>query len=80
MTWTPRRSNPLAGVGLHHLIRNPGRHGAVRVQQPGRVPTGKVRYDKLKAAVARVLGFSRARVETERWTAGPTATKSEPAT
>lgn len=35
----------------------------------GGVPTGKVRYDNLKAAVARVLGFSRARVETERWTA-----------
>lgn len=35
----------------------------------GGVPTGKVRYDNLKAAVARVLGLSRARVETERWTA-----------
>jgi protein-L-isoaspartate O-methyltransferase len=28
-----------------------------------------VRYDNLKAAVAQVLGFTRARVETERWTA-----------
>jgi transposase len=35
----------------------------------GGVPTGQVRYDNLKAAVARVLGLSRARVETERWTA-----------
>lgn len=35
----------------------------------GGVPAGQVRYDNLKAAVARVLGFSRARVETERWTA-----------
>ncbi|MFJ7280986.1 IS21 family transposase [Kitasatospora sp. NPDC098663] len=35
----------------------------------GGVPTGKVRYDNLKAAVAQVLGFSRQRVETERWTA-----------
>lgn len=35
----------------------------------GGVPTGRVRYDNLKAAVAQVLGFSRARVETERWTA-----------
>ena len=35
----------------------------------GGVPAGKVRYDNLKAAVAQVLGFSRARVETERWTA-----------
>ncbi|MEV2272929.1 hypothetical protein [Nonomuraea africana] len=25
------------------------------------MPTGKVRYDNLKAAVARVLGFARAR-------------------
>ncbi|WP_433017928.1 hypothetical protein [Kribbella sp. CA-294648] len=30
------------------------------------VPFGKIRYDNLKAAVARVLGFPRARVETER--------------
>ncbi|MEU6789161.1 hypothetical protein ABZ912_59130 [Nonomuraea angiospora] len=35
----------------------------------GGVPTGKVRYDNLKPAVARVLGFSRARVESERWVA-----------
>lgn len=35
----------------------------------GGVPTGQVRYDNLKAAVAQVLGFSRARVETDRWTA-----------
>jgi hypothetical protein len=34
----------------------------------GGVPTGKVRYDNLKAAVARVLG-SRRRIENERWTA-----------
>ncbi len=30
---------------------------------------GKVRYDNLKAAVAQVIGFSRQRVEAERWTA-----------
>jgi transposase len=35
----------------------------------GGVPVGKIRYDNLKAAVARVLGFSRQRVETDRWTA-----------
>ncbi|MET8170169.1 hypothetical protein ABZT34_39050 [Streptomyces sp. NPDC005329] len=35
----------------------------------GGVPTGKVRYDNLRAAVAQVLGFSRHRVEAERWTA-----------
>ncbi|MEV6818448.1 IS21 family transposase [Nocardiopsis dassonvillei] len=35
----------------------------------GGVPFGKIRYDNLKAAVAQILGFSRQRVETERWTA-----------
>jgi transposase len=35
----------------------------------GGVPFGKIRYDNLKAAVAQILGFTRARVETERWTA-----------
>jgi transposase len=35
----------------------------------GGVPTGKVRYDNLKSAVAQVLGFTRQRVETERWVA-----------
>lgn len=33
------------------------------------VPRGQIRYDNLKAAVAQVLGFSRHRVETERWVA-----------
>jgi len=33
----------------------------------GGVPAGKVRYDNLTSAVARVLGFTRARVETDRW-------------
>ncbi len=35
----------------------------------GGVPAGKIRYDNLKAAVAQVIGFSRARVETDRWIA-----------
>ena len=35
----------------------------------GGVPTGKVRYDNLKSAVASVIGFSRQRVETDRWIA-----------
>ncbi|GAA0617909.1 hypothetical protein GCM10010394_55230 [Streptomyces crystallinus] len=34
----------------------------------GGVPRRKVRYDNLKAAMARVLGLSRARVETDWWT------------
>jgi hypothetical protein len=33
------------------------------------VPRGKVRYDNLKAAVSRVLGFTRYRQEADRWTA-----------
>ncbi|MER5624464.1 hypothetical protein ABT061_25865 [Streptosporangium sp. NPDC002544] len=33
------------------------------------MPTGKIRYDNLKSAVAQVIGFSRSRVETDRWTA-----------
>jgi hypothetical protein len=35
----------------------------------GGVPRSQIRYDNLKAAVAQVLGFSRQRVETERWIA-----------
>lgn len=35
----------------------------------GGIPRGRIRYDNLRAAVERVLGFSRARVETDRWTA-----------
>ncbi|MEV4225475.1 IS21 family transposase [Nonomuraea sp. NPDC049725] len=35
----------------------------------GGVPSGKVRYDNLKAAVAQVVGFARARVENQRWVA-----------
>ena len=35
----------------------------------GGVPFGKVRYDNLRAAVARVVGLGRSRVETDRWTA-----------
>lgn len=35
----------------------------------GGVPTGKIRYDNLKAAVASVVGSSRQRVETDRWIA-----------
>lgn len=32
-------------------------------------PAGQIRYDNLKAAVAQVIGFSRHRVETDRWVA-----------
>jgi transposase len=35
----------------------------------GGMPSGKIRYDNLKAAVAQVIGLSRSRVEADRWTA-----------
>lgn len=35
----------------------------------GGVPAGRIKYDNLKAAVAQVIGFSRQRVETDRWIA-----------
>lgn len=35
----------------------------------GGIPAEQIRYDNLTSAVSRVLGFSRARVENERWTA-----------
>ena len=35
----------------------------------GGVPRGKIRFDNLKAAVASIIGFTRARIETERWVA-----------
>ena len=35
----------------------------------GGVPSGKIRYDNLKAAVAQVIGLTRSRVEADRWTA-----------
>ncbi|MDN5770241.1 MAG: IS21 family transposase, partial [Microlunatus sp.] len=35
----------------------------------GGVPAGKIRCDNLKAAVAQVIGFSRQRVEADRWRA-----------
>lgn len=33
----------------------------------GGVPAGRIRYDNLKAAVTQVIGFSRQRVEADRW-------------
>lgn len=39
------------------------------LQVLGGVPADKIRYDNLKAAVAQVIGFSRQRVETDRWVA-----------
>jgi transposase len=33
------------------------------------LPSGRIRYDHLKAAVAQVTGLGRLRVEVDRWTA-----------
>lgn len=63
-----------SGKAVHRIFASGGHEAfleghvhAFRVL--GGVPTGKIGYDNLKAAVAQVLGLSRARVETQRWTA-----------
>lgn len=63
-----------SGKAVHRISASAGQEAffeghahAFRVL--GGVPAGKIRYDNLKAAVARVIGFSRQRVETDRWTA-----------
>lgn len=63
-----------SGRAVHRIFASGGQEAffeghAHALSVLGGVPTGRVRYDNLKAAVAQVLGFSRARVETERWTA-----------
>ncbi|MER5326904.1 IS21 family transposase [Streptosporangium roseum] len=63
-----------SGKAVHRVLATGGQEAffeghvhAFRVL--GGVPTGKVRYDNLKAAVSAVLGFSRSRTESPRWTA-----------
>jgi len=63
-----------SGKAVHHVSLSGGQEAffeghehAFRVL--GGVPAGKVRYDNLKAAVSTVIGFSRSRVEADRWTA-----------
>lgn len=63
-----------SGKAVHRVFASAGQETffeghvhALRVL--GGVPRGRVRYDNLKAAVAQVLGLSRARVETDRWIA-----------
>jgi transposase len=63
-----------SGRAVHKIFASGGQEAffeghAHALSVLGGVPTGHVRYDNLKAAVAQVLGFTRARVETERWTA-----------
>ncbi|MFB4319940.1 IS21 family transposase [Actinomadura sp. 21ATH] len=63
-----------SGKAVHRVTASAGQEAffeghahAFRVL--GGVPTGKVRYDNLRAAVAKVVGLSRVRVENERWVA-----------
>ncbi|CAI7975884.1 hypothetical protein FRAHR75_2050002 [Frankia sp. Hr75.2] len=63
-----------SGKAVHRIFASGGQEaffeGHVHAFEVlGGLPTGKVRYDNLKIAVAQVLGFTRARVETTRWTA-----------
>lgn len=63
-----------SGKAVHRMFASGGQEAffeghAHAFKVLGGVPTGKIRYDNLKAAVAQVLGFTRARVETARWTA-----------
>lgn len=63
-----------SGKAVHRIFASGGQEaffeGHVHALKTlGGVPTGKVRYDNLRSAVAKVLGFSRQRIETERWTA-----------
>ncbi|MFE7114948.1 IS21 family transposase [Streptomyces sp. NPDC057654] len=63
-----------SGKAVHHISASQGQEaffeGHIHAFQVlGGIPKGKVRYDNLTSAVARVLGFTRARVETDRWVA-----------
>ncbi|WP_416069978.1 IS21 family transposase [Streptomyces sp. ME01-18a] len=62
-----------SGKAVHRVFATAGQEAffeghvhAFRVL--GGVPRCQIRYDNLKAAVERVLGFSRGRIEAERWT------------
>jgi hypothetical protein len=64
----------LSGKAVHRVFLSGGQEAfledhAHALAVLGGFPTGRVRYDNLKSAVARVHGFTRARVETDRWTA-----------
>ncbi|MGP5673819.1 IS21 family transposase [Brachybacterium alimentarium] len=63
-----------SGKGIHRISASAGQEAffeghahAFRIL--GGVPTGKIRYDNLKAAVSAVIGFSRQRIEGDRWIA-----------
>ncbi|WP_199512209.1 IS21 family transposase [Nucisporomicrobium flavum] len=63
-----------SGKAVHRIFASGGQEAFLEGHEHafealGGVPVGKIRYDNLRAAVAQVLGFSRQRVETARWTA-----------
>ena len=63
-----------SGKAVHRVSLSGGQEAFFEVHEHafrvlGGVPAGKIRYDNLKSAVAQVIGFSRSRVETGRWTA-----------
>lgn len=63
-----------SGKAVHRVFASGGQEAFLEghvhaLSVLGGVPSGKVRYDNLKAAVAQVLGLSRQRVETDRWVA-----------
>jgi transposase len=63
-----------SGKAVHQVFASQGQEAFLEghvhaLSVIGGVPAGKVRYDNLRSAVARVLGFGRTREETDRWIA-----------
>ena len=63
-----------SGKAVHRIFASGGQEAFLEGHDHafsvlGGVPTGKIRYDNLRSAVEQVLGFSRQRMETARWTA-----------
>ncbi|MBZ9641981.1 hypothetical protein [Streptomyces sp. PSKA30] len=63
-----------SGKAVHRVFATAGQEAffeghvhAFRVL--GGIPRARIRYDNLRAAVERILGMSRGRVEADRWTA-----------
>ncbi|MER6523148.1 IS21 family transposase [Streptomyces sp. NPDC001553] len=62
-----------SGKAVHRVFASCGQEAFIEghvhaLKTLGGVPRGRVRYDNLKAAVSRVIGLGRMRVEAERWT------------
>jgi transposase len=63
-----------SGKSAHKIFASCGQEAFLEghvhaLQVLGGVPRSKIRYDNLRAAVSKVLGRTRGRVESERWTA-----------